>query len=190
MTRPINENFPKLSQIINNFEDCPLKNSGVLPVHPVGNGKSGLMLIGEAPGAKEDEIGEPFVGASGKLLNNLLLPSLDLTRENIYLTNIVKCRPPKNRDPKPEEKEAWGKILREEILTVKPKVIATLGRHSLSFFWPDVKISEVHGKANKLTFEKDFECVLIPLYHPAVALYNPKQKEVLLKDFQIIKKYL
>lgn len=189
MLRPRNLNFTQISNLIDQFDGCEFKKNGIQPVHPVGDGSSGLMLIGEAPGAKEDELGEPFVGASGKLLNETLLPSIGLTRSTIYLTNIVKCRPPNNRDPKPEEKEVWKPILQEEIKTVKPKVIATLGRHSLSFFMDNPQISKIHGKPIKLQF-RGFECVLIPIFHPAVALYNPNQKQVLLEDFQVIKKFL
>lgn len=187
--RKTNPFFPQISELIDNLDTDPLKNSGVLPVHPVGDGTSGLMLIGEAPGAREDELGEPFVGASGKLLNLELLPSIGLTRETIYLTNIVKCRPPENRDPTKEEKAAWTPILQSEILTVKPKIIATLGRHSLSFFLEKPEISKLHGIPIQLHF-KDFDAVLIPLFHPAAALYDPRKKSVLLEDFMTISQHL
>lgn len=184
-----NEFFQSIGAMIDELETDPLKNSGIAPVHPDGDGTSGLMLIGEAPGAKEDETGIPFVGASGKLLNDLLLPSIGLTREHIYLTNIVKCRPPENRDPSPVEKQAWTPILQAEILAVRPKVIATLGRHSLGFFVPKPEISKVHGTLIQLHF-KDFDCILMPLFHPAVALYDPNKKQVLLEDFAKLKPLL
>lgn len=177
-------------EMMQSLDVCPLKNSGIRVVHPVGDGSSGVFLIGEAPGKKEEEIGEPFVGASGNLLNNHLLPSVGLTRENIYLTNIVKCRPPENRDPAPEEKTAWSLVLLSEIIAIKPKVVACLGRHSLSFFDPEVKIGQVHGQPQRIQIFEDYSIVLLPLYHPAAALYNPNMKETLLEDFQILKQYI
>jgi uracil-DNA glycosylase len=189
LSRPINEYFAHISAAISALASDPLKNSGVLPVHPVGNGSSGLMLIGEAPGAKEDLMGEPFLGASGRLLNTVLLPSIGLTRETIYLTNIVKCRPPGNRDPTSVEKAAWTPILQQEILSVQPRVIATLGRHALSFFIQKPDIGTLHGTVIPLQFS-EFESVLIPLYHPAAALYDPRKKSTLLADFLTISQHL
>ncbi len=180
----------ELEKLMLDLDVCPLKNSGKKVIKPVGDCSSGIMLIGEAPGAKEDEMGEPFVGAAGKLLNNLLLPSVGLNRQNIYLTNIVKCRPPNNRDPLPEEKDAWSHVLVAEILTYRPTVIACLGRHSGGFFLPDLKISQDHGKPKEIELFPDFKQNILPLYHPAVALYNPNKKEVLLEDFQILKDFL
>jgi DNA polymerase len=195
MQFPITNKFPNLNkqelfQKINDLKTCPLKNAGIKVVYPIGDGSSGVMLIGEAPGAKEDELGEPFVGASGKFLNNTLLPSVDLNRENIYLTNIVKCRPPLNRDPSEKEKLAWSEILLMEILTVKPKIIACLGRHSLSFFMPEAKISEVHGKVFEIEILKGLKQKVLPLYHPAVALYNPGMRPKLIEDFGVLKGFL
>jgi len=192
---PIKTKFKTISKnevfkMMDELESCPLKNSGIGVVKPVGDGSSGAMFIGEAPGAKEDKFGEPFVGASGKFLNEILLPSVDLNRKNIYLTNIVKCRPPSNRDPLLEEKDAWSPILLNEILTIKPKVIACLGRHSLNFFLPGVKIGQVHGKPHEVEIFEGKRQLVLPLYHPAVALYNGGMRETLIKDFEILKKYL
>jgi uracil-DNA glycosylase len=164
----------------------PLKNSGVRVVYPVGDGSSGVFLVGEAPGKKEDELGEPFLGASGRFLNNTLLPSVGLTRQNIYLTNIVKCRPPENRDPLPAEKDAWSPVLLAEILAIRPKIIVCLGRHSLGFFFPAGKISQAHGQILQLKMYEDYTQAILPLYHPAAALYNPKLREVLKTDFLTI----
>jgi DNA polymerase len=175
-----------LEKMIADLDTCPIKNSGTRVVHPVGDGSSRVMFIGEAPGAKEDQLGEPFVGAAGNLLNKELLPSIGLSRENIYLTNIVKCRPPANRDPTDEEKLAWSPILLAEIALTKPKVIACLGRHSLGFFLPEAKISRVHGVPQPLQIFTDLQIDLLPLYHPAVALYNGSMKQTLLDDFQVI----
>ncbi len=189
---PIDTDVPEitktdLEKMILDSDTCPLKNSGVRVIHPVGDGSSGVMFIGEAPGAKEDQLGEPFVGTAGQLLNKELLPSVGLSRQNIYLTNIVKCRPPANRDPTDEEKLAWSPILLAEISFVRPKVIACLGRHSLGFFLPEVKIGRVHGTPQKLQIFNNFDIQLLPLYHPAVALYNGSMKQTLLDDFQVIK---
>jgi DNA polymerase len=172
--------------MITDLDTCPIKNKGARVVSPVGDGSSGVMLIGEAPGAKEDQLGEPFVGAAGNLLNQELLPSAGLSRQTIYLTNIVKCRPPANRDPTDAEKLAWSPILLAEIALIKPKVIACLGRHSLGFFLPEVKISRVHGVPQPLQIFTDLQIDLLPLYHPAVALYNGSMKQTLLDDFQVL----
>ncbi len=180
----------EVRKLIDELDLDPLKNSGIRVVYPVGDGSSGVFLVGEAPGAKEDELGEPFVGAAGRLLNNILLPSVNLTRKNIYLTNIVKCRPPNNRDPLPEEKEAWSPILLAEILAIKPKVLVCLGRHSLGFFLPEAKISQVHGKIINVELFENYSQAILPLYHPAVALYNPNMQEVLKKDFLVIQNFL
>jgi uracil-DNA glycosylase len=182
-------NLDQAREMMQNLSTDPLKNSGVRVVNPVGDGSSGVLLIGEAPGQKEDEQGEPFVGASGKFLNNTLLPSVGLSRANIYLTNIVKCRPPQNRDPLPEEKEAWSPVLLAEILAIKPKLVVCLGRHSLSFFFPDAKIGQVHGKVMSLQMFEDYSQLVLPVYHPAVALYNPSMREKLLNDFKVIDEY-
>jgi DNA polymerase len=148
------------------------------------------MLIGEAPGEKEDIAGEPFVGASGKFLNGTLLPSVGLSRQNIYLTNIVKCRPPANRDPTDEEKNAWSLVLIAEIISVKPKLIVCLGRHSMGFFLPEAKISQVHGQVQEVPITPTLTIPVLALYHPAAALYNPTLRQTLQKDFLEITRYL
>jgi len=179
-----------LQKIIDNLNTCPLKNSGIRVVNPVGDGSSGIFLIGEAPGAKEDQLGEPFVGASGKFLNNQLLPIANLTRQNIYLTNIVKCRPPQNRDPEAVEKEAWSVVLLAELAFLKPKLVVCLGRHSMGFFLENKKISQVHGQIFEVQIFSDLKLKVMPCYHPAVALYNPNMREVLKQDFLKIKEFM
>jgi uracil-DNA glycosylase len=177
-------------EMMDTLED-PLKGVGGRVVHPVGSGSSGIFIIGEAPGQKEDELGQPFVGASGNLLNKTLLPSVGLTREDIYLTNIVKRRPPENRDPSDEEKKSWSIVLAAELQLIKPKLIVCLGRHSLSFFIENPKISQIHGKPQQIeVFEGLPKISLLPLYHPAVALYNPNMRQVLQEDFMIIQKFI
>jgi uracil-DNA glycosylase len=166
--------------------------NGVFPVIGEGNHTASLMFIGEAPGEKEAATGRPFVGRSGKFLNELL-ESVGIKREDVYITNIVKDRPPKNRDPKPEEIELYAPFLDEQIAIIKPKIIATLGRFSMQYIMnryglsSDIDaISKLHGKIfnTEIAGEK---VKIVPLYHPAVALYNPNNKTELKEDFKIIK---
>jgi len=149
-----------------------------------GNSNADIVFIGEAPGKNEDEQGLPFVGAAGKFLNEMLA-SIGLNRDDIYITNIVKYRPPNNRDPLPEEKKAFWPYLVRQIDVIEPLVIVTLGRHSMEYFLPDHKISEVHGQPKRMTFGEG-KVVILPLYHPAAALYNGGMRETLLEDFSQI----
>lgn len=151
-----------------------------------GNPDTDIVLIGEAPGKKEDEQGVPFVGAAGKFLNEMLAQA-EMTRGDVYITNIVKYRPPNNRDPEPEEKSAFLPYLLRQLEIIDPKAIITLGRHSMEYFLPDAKISQVHGRAirKKVIYhdQTDHEWLFIPLYHPAAALYNGSMRQVLIDDF-------
>lgn len=158
-----------------------------------GNPGAEIIFIGEAPGKQEDIHGVPFVGAAGKLLDEMLA-SINLARQDVYITNIVKYRPPNNRDPLPEEKRAFWPYLLREIKAIRPKVIITLGRHSMGHFLPDKSISLVHGQLfpMKVT-DLDGESIdinLLPLYHPAAALYNGGLRQTLFNDFEIIKKLI
>lgn len=151
-----------------------------------GNPDADIVFIGEAPGKKEDEQGLPFVGASGKFLNEMLAAA-GMERRDVYITNIVKYRPPGNRDPRPEEKQAFWPYLARQLEIIDPRAIVTLGRHSMEFFLPDAKISEVHGHSirKKVTYhdKKEHEWLIIPLYHPAAALYNGSMRQTLIDDF-------
>lgn len=149
-----------------------------------GNAAADVVFIGEAPGKNEDLQGIPFVGAAGKFLDQMLAEAY-LQRSDIYITNIVKYRPPSNRDPKPEEKRAFWPFLVRELQIIQPRIIVTLGRHSMEYFLPGAKISEVHGKPKRVTFG-DIKLVIMPLYHPAAALYNGDLKATLLEDFATI----
>lgn len=161
---------------------CPeLVKSATQLVVGHGNAKADIVFIGEAPGKNEDLQGKPFVGAAGKFLDQMLAEA-NLQRTDIYITNIVKYRPPGNRDPKPEEKRAFWPFLVRELQIIKPSVIVTLGRHSMEYFLPNAKISEIHGKPKRITFG-DMKLVIMPLYHPAAALYNGDLKATLLEDF-------
>lgn len=150
-----------------------------------GNVDADIVLIGEAPGKKEDEQGLPFVGASGKSLN-AMLESAGIRRSDVYITNIVKYRPPNNRDPSPAEKQAFLPFLLRQLQVIQPKVVITLGRHSMEYFLPKAKISEIHGQPQHVEFDGQ-ELIIIPLYHPAAALYNGSLRQTLIDDFMSIR---
>src|SRR5680860_271551 len=135
-----------------------------------GNINADIVLIGEAPGKNEDIQGLPFVGAAGKFLDSML-ESAGIKRNDVYITNIVKYRPPDNRDPLPDEKKAFWPYLVRQLDVIKPKIVVTLGRHSMEYFLPDKKISAVHGQPKRIPFG-ELKIVVVPLYHPAAALYN------------------
>jgi uracil-DNA glycosylase len=168
---------------------CPeLATTATQLVFGDGNPDSEIVFIGEAPGKNEDLQGLPFVGAAGKFLNEML-EMIDLKREDVYITNIVKYRPPDNRDPLPEEKKAFLPYLQSQLEVIQPKVVVTLGRHATSCFLPDLQISKIHGepKRVKLSLKQHsddvLEVVILPLFHPAAALYNPLQRQVIIDDF-------
>lgn len=157
-----------------------------------GSPDADVMFIGEAPGKKEDEQGMAFVGAAGKFLDEML-SSISLSRKDIYITNIVKYRPPNNRDPEPDEKTAFWPYLLKQIAIIRPKVIVTLGRHSGQAFLPKLRISNDHGQPNKLKVlldGKEENIIVLPLYHPAAALYNGGLRGTLLDDFQSVKQFI
>jgi DNA polymerase len=169
--------------------ECKLKKTATQPVPGDGNPESEIVFIGEAPGRDEDIQGRPFVGAAGKFLTEMLR-EIGQEREKIYITNIVKYRPPNNRDPLPEEKEACRGWLMEELNLINPKLIVFLGRHSMNDFFPSEKISRVHGKLLVRRFNRLKTKYFLPLYHPAAALYNGDMREVLIQDFKKIPKIL
>lgn len=146
-----------------------------------GNVNADIVLIGEAPGKNEDEQGLPFVGSAGKFLDEMLR-SAGMERNDVYITNIVKYRPPNNRDPLPEEKKAFWPYLLKQIQIIDPKVVITLGRHSMEYFLPDMKIGQIHGQPKRIPFG-DKKIIIIPLFHPAAALYNGGLRQTLIDDF-------
>ena len=167
---------------------CELKKTATQGVPGDGSAYAQIIFIGEAPGAKEDKEGRPFIGAAGKFLAEML-ESIKMKREGVYITNIVKYRPPENRDPLPEEISACAPWLAEEIKIIDPQLIVFLGRHAMNHYFPKEKISEVHGKVIIATlFGKRQK--FLPLYHPAAALYNGSMREVLKEDFKKIPKIL
>lgn len=173
--------------------DFRVKNN-YFPVIGEGSHNAKIMFIGEAPGINEAKTGRPFCGASGKVLDELL-ESINLDRKEVYITNIVKDRPPMNRDPLPDEIEFYTPFLDRQIEIIRPKTIATLGRFSMAYIMKKFNleselksISQIHGKI--FTAETSYGSVrIIPLYHPAVAVYGTN-KEILKKDFQILIKFL
>jgi uracil-DNA glycosylase family 4 len=174
---------------------CPLWKKRKSAVPGEGNIEAGVVFVGEAPGSWEDVKGLPFVGAAGKVLDGLL-ESIGLPRESVFITNVVKCRPPKNRDPKPVEVETCTSLyLKPQVHLIKPKVVVTLGRHSTSFVFSEAgigkikSITELRGKIRKIKF-LDMPMLLLPMYHPASVLHNPRYREALESDFQLLKNEL
>jgi uracil-DNA glycosylase family 4 len=157
---------------------CPdLAETAIQLVLGDGNPDADILFIGEAPGKNEDIQGKPFVGASGRFLSEMLA-LIDLKREDIYITNIVKYRPPNNRDPLPDEKKAFLPFLQQQIAVIQPKLIVTLGRHSMDALLPGLIISQVHGLPKRY---KGY--IYLPLFHPAAALYNGGMRQTLIDDF-------
>lgn len=173
-----------LRERLKEWKGCDLAKKSN-PVLGEGNQKAEIMFIGEAPGQKEDEQGRPFVGQAGKFLDELL-GTIGLKREEVYISNVVKYRPPENRDPTPEEKEQCMPWLMLEIALIKPKVVVPLGRHALGHFFTDLGISAAHGKAQILPNGP----AVFPIYHPAAALHNPGLRQSLVDDFKALSAFL
>lgn len=184
------EQLDELNQYWKENCKCELRKIATQAVFGDGSAESEVVFIGEAPGKNEDLQGTPFVGAAGKFLNEML-EGIGKKREDIYITNIVKYRPPDNRDPEPSEKEACNEWLINELKIISPKLIVFLGRHSMTRFFPEEKISDLHGKLLiKSIPELGKKQAFLPLYHPAAALYNGGMRETLIKDFNKIPKAL
>jgi len=160
--------------------DCPLHLNRTQAVPGEGSTSADLMLIGEGPGFHEDRHGKPFVGPAGQFLNELLA-SIGLLRRDVFITNMVKCRPPGNRDPYPGEIEACSKYLDAQIKLIRPKVIGLLGRHALAKWFPGESIGKVRAKVRRVD-----GTVFFPMYHPAAALHNPGLKATIEWDFRKI----
>jgi DNA polymerase len=156
---------------------CMLHHSRKLAVPGEGPVDAEIMFIGEGPGFHENEQGRPFVGAAGKYLEELLA-KIHLKREDVFIGNVVKCRPPNNRDPLPDELAACSDYLERQIQVINPKVIVTLGRYSMARFLPNAKISDVHGQAYRIKGH-----LVVPMFHPAAALHQPSLKTSVERDF-------
>ncbi len=191
--KTINNSSRQLNHIRADILDndiCPELASGATQlVFGEGNPDADIVFVGEAPGKNEDQQGVPFVGSAGKLLDEML-NSIGLDRADVYITNIVKYRPPNNRDPKTEEKEAFLPFLWQQIEAINPLVIITLGRHSMECFLPNQRISQAHGQSKRITVKKsdgsDWPITIMPLYHPAAVLYNGGLRDTLFTDFSAI----
>ncbi len=190
----VEQELKKIKDEVVNCRKCSLYKTRTYPVIGEGNHQAKIMFIGEAPGFQEDKTGRPFCGAAGKILDELL-ESVEIKREDVYIANLLKDRPPNNRDPQKEEIEACVPYLERQIEIIKPEVICPLGRYSMKFLMERFglkdeiePISKIHGKVfeAKTLFQK---LKIIPFYHPAVATYNPNMKEILKKDFKILEKF-
>lgn len=179
------EQLEKIKEEIINQKVCPdLAASAKQLVFGDGNPDADIVFIGEAPGKNEDEQGLPFVGAAGKFLEEML-NSINMKRSDVYITNIVKYRPPDNRDPQPDEKIAFLPFLRSQLEVIKPKLVVTLGRHSMDSLLPGLQISKCHGQPKRYKGQ-----VYLPLFHPAAALYNGGMRQTLIDDFARIPRVL
>lgn len=184
------QKMEEISQAIKNCKKCPLWKTRNKPVTGEGNIDTKILFIGEAPGRQEDRQGRPFVGRAGKILDELL-SSIDLKRQDIYIANILKCRPPSNRNPLPSEIKNCTPHLERQIQIIEPKVIVPMGNFATNFIlkkygFPHDKISKIHGKKFNLN-TIDGSLKIVPVYHPAVATYNPNTKRVLKEDFKVLK---
>jgi DNA polymerase len=165
---------------------CELSQGRTKAVPGEGPENAEIMFIGEAPGFHEDRQGRPFVGAAGKFLDELLA-SIGLTREDVYIGNVIKCRPPSNRDPQPNEMAACKPFLDKQIELIQPKLIVTLGRFSMARYFPNTKITRIHGQPKRIGNR-----IYYPMFHPAAALHQPKWRPIVQEDMlkipQILKK--
>ena len=182
----------KLESDVRACKKCSLCETRTNAVPGDGNPNADILFIGEGPGYWEDQKGIPFVGRAGKILDELL-ESIGLERSDVYIANILKCRPPDNRDPIPKEIELCTPYLDRQIKIINPKVIATLGRFSTEYIFEKFglekkRISEVHGEVFNVSTITG-KIAIVPLFHPAVATYNPRKKGLLLKDFQLLKNF-
>ena len=184
----IKERREELERLASEIRDCTLcklheeRNRAVPGVGPVD---ADVLFLGEGPGAREDEQGQPFVGASGTFLDELL-ESIGLDRETVFITNVVKCRPPGNRDPHVGEvRTCTEHYLDHQLAVIQPRLIVTLGRFAMNYFFSDERISEVHGQHRRVD-----GTIYLPLYHPAAALYRGSLRSVVKEDFQRIPELL
>lgn len=172
----------ELRSACENCDKCALAETRTNCVFGVGYENADLMFVGEAPGEQEDKTGTPFVGRAGQLLDKFLF-AVDIKREDVYIANILKCRPPKNRDPLPDEEEACIGYLRQQVNLIKPKVIVCLGRiAAMKLIKPDFKITQEHGQ-----WFKKGNYLMTAVYHPAALLRDPRKKEDMLEDMKKIK---
>ncbi len=183
----------RIAERVLNCKRCELWRTRTNPVVGEGPLSARLLLVGEAPGYYEDQQGRPFVGKAGKVLDELLA-SIGLTRGDVYIANVLKCRPPQNRNPEPEEIRACTPYLDEQLELIQPEIIATLGNFSLAYLFekfglPKERIGKIHGTVFTVSTFAGVQRI-VPLYHPAVATYNANMMETLKNDFRILSGYL
>ena len=189
------EELERIEQSIKACKRCELWKTRTNPVAGAGSLSARILFVGEAPGYYEDLKGEPFVGKAGKVLDDLLA-SVELQRNDVYIANVLKCRPPGNRNPTTDEIRACTPYLDAQLEIIQPEIIATLGNFSLAYIFDKFglrskkdKISRIHGKVFTVSTIAGIKIKkIIPLYHPAVATYNPNMKETLIDDFKVLKK--
>lgn len=179
----------KIAREIREFKELEIAREATNAVPGEGSPDSEIMFIGEGPGYNEDLQGRPFVGQAGKLLEKTLIDELGLRRDQVYITNIIKYRPPENRDPSPDEIEACRDWLDRQIAVIGPRIIVTLGRFCLAKFIPEVSISRVHGQPRFVDFGGR-RYIVVPMYHPAAALRSPTVLAQFLQDFAKLKRLL
>ena len=183
MSRLLDE-MNALAEEISVCKDCMLHLTRDKAVPGEGNVRTKILFIGEGPGANENATGRPFVGQAGNFLNQLLAIA-QVKRQEVFITNVVKCRPPSNRDPLPEELSACGKFLNRQIELINPLVIVTLGRYSMARYFPLQRISSIHGQGQWVN-----DRLIIPMFHPAAALHQPSLRAAIEHDFSLLPAYL
>lgn len=184
MTEISQMTLEQLEEAVHACALCPLSQGRTHAVPGEGPLNADIMFIGEGPGFHEDRQGRPFVGAAGQFLEELL-DSIGLTREQVYITNVVKCRPPGNRDPMPTEISACAPYLERQIQLIKPKVIVTLGRFSMYRYFPGASISKIHGQPKRVG-----NVLVVPMFHPAAALHQPKWRPLVEADFKKLPQFI
>lgn len=178
------DSLEQIASEVSGCTKCPLHTSRVKAVPGEGPKNAQIMFIGEGPGFHENQSGRPFVGAAGDFLNELL-HSIGLKREEVFICNVVKCRPPGNRDPEPDEIDACRDYLDRQIALINPKVIVTLGRYSMARWFPAARISAIHGKPRQVG-----KFLVVPMYHPAAALHQPSLRQEVMDDFRKLPQFL
>jgi DNA polymerase len=177
-------NLPQIARAVHYCLRCPLHEGRSRSVPGEGSPQADIMLIGEGPGFHEDKQARPFVGASGKFLEQLL-NNIGYQRKDVFIANVVKCRPPGNRDPQPDELTACKDYLDRQLELVDPKVIVTLGRYSMYRYFPGASISKIHGQPKRVGNR-----LIVPMFHPAAALHQPKWRPLIIEDFANLPQYL
>ena len=176
----MNDSLEQVAAEVRVCPKCPLSLTRTCAVPGEGPADAAIFFIGEGPGRNEDEQGRPFVGASGRFLE-ALLREIGLAREQVFITNVVKCRPPENRDPRPLELAACRDYLDRQIALVKPAVVVTLGRYSMERYFPGAAITKIHGQAKRVG-----DVFYLPLFHPAAALRSDAWRAAMKEDFKLI----